>query len=246
MLVSSLSAALFPEVCVACGLLLRRPAPSVAAKPDPGRPPPSPCPLRGTPLQLPLCSRCAPEVTPLAPDERTVDGVVALFAYDGPLAAAISRLKFAGAAALAGPLARLLATAPELADDPTSGACPWDLLAPIPLHPLRAMRRGYNQAALLAAWLARAWPGEQAPELRQRLLRRTRPARPQTELDREGRQHNLRGAFAVRALSPVEGLRVLLVDDVTTTGSTLAAGRRALLSAGAAEVCGLALLRALP
>jgi len=195
---------------------------------------------------LPLCSRCAPEVTPLAPEERRVDGVVALFAYDGPLAAAISRLKFAGASALAGPLARLLATAPELADDPTSGACPWDLLAPIPLHPWRAIRRGYNQAALLADWLARAWPGEQPPEVRRRLLRRARAAPPQTELDREGRQRNLRGAFAVRAGQPVGGLRILLVDDVTTTGSTLGAGRAALLSAGAAEVTGLALLRALP
>ncbi len=251
----NLPAALFPDVCLACGLL-----------------------LRALPAPLPLCSRCAPEVTPLAPEQRCVDGVIALFAYEGPLAAVLARLKFAGDAALAGPLGRLLAGAPELLRRPGEGPPPWDLIAPIPLHPWRALRRGYNQSALLARWLARAWPTEHAPRLSVRLLRRTRAAPPQTQLDRQGRQANLRGAFALRAgqrrgrgrrgarlaelaglarlaglagpAKPrgptVRGLRILLVDDVTTTGSTFAAGRAALRSAGAAEVTGLALLRTLP
>ena len=221
----NLPAALFPDVCLACGLL-----------------------LRALPAPLPLCSRCSPEVTPLAPEQRCIDGVLALFAYEGPLAAALARLKFAGDAALAGPLGRLLAAAPELLRRADGGPPPWDLIVPIPLHPWRALGRGYNQSALLARWLLRAWPCEQVPRLSARLLRRTRAAPPQTQLDRQGRQANLRGAFALRAgqAGTVCGLRILLVDDVTTTGSTFAAGRAALRSAGAAEVTGLALLRTLP
>ena len=214
----------FPSVCLACGLLLRESKPS-----------------------LPLCRGCAPEAIALPPDERTIDGITALFEYEGPLATAITRLKFGGDVAVAGPMGRLLASSPELIKDPRSGAARhWDLLVPLPLHPWRALQRGYDQAVLLTTWLAREWPQASAPRHCPRLLRRTRATTPQTELGGADRRTNVVGAFAVRAGELARGRRILLVDDVTTTGASLQAGRSALLAAGALQVSGLALLRAFP
>jgi ComF family protein len=185
-------------------------------------------------LPLPLCTVCRAGHVPLPPAQRHLDGAEALHAYDGPLARAVAALKYRGEVELAGPLGRLLAGADAFAR-------PWDLVAPVPLHPWRAVLRGYNQAALLAQWALRHAGGP--PRLAPRLLRRLRATPPQADLDREARRRNLLGAFGVRL--PVAGRRVLVVDDVTTTGATLAACLAALRAAGAAEVAGLALLRTL-
>lgn len=205
----------FPALCVACGLVLTA---------RPGGPP--------------LCSACLPDLVRL-PEPRPSPTIAAPFAYEGPIAAAITALKFGGQAALAGPLGRLLAASADL-----DGR--WDRLVPIPLHPLRALRRGFDQAQLVAAALVRAWPGASPPAFTPRALRRTRATPPQTDLDRAGRLENLDRAFACRQPTAVRGARILLVDDVTTTGATLQAGRAALLAAGAAAVDALALARALP
>jgi len=108
------------------------------------------------------------------------------------------------------------------------------LLLPVPLADTRLRERGYNQAALLAQRVARRLRLACAPQA----LRRTRDTGHQLALPREQRAANVRGAFAVvpAAAASLRGRHVALVDDVMTTGATLAEAARVLLAAGAAEV----------
>ncbi|MCF7839087.1 MAG: ComF family protein, partial [Candidatus Marinimicrobia bacterium] len=107
-----------------------------------------------------------------------------------------------------------------------------ETVAPVPLHPVRRRERSYNQSELLARSVARALGLPHAP----RLLRRVRPTETQTHLTAAARRHNVEAAFAVREARWVQGRRVLLVDDVMTTGATVDACARALKQAGAARV----------
>jgi ComF family protein len=185
---------------------------------------------------LALCSLCQPDH--LDSPSPTPDGIAAPFVYQGPLARAVVALKFDGALALAGPLGRLLAEQPLLERD-------WELLIPVPLHWRRRLARGLDQAEELARWTLRHRRriGEQTPKLAARALRRTRSTRAQTDLDAHERARNVHQAFCVRDAARIVGRRVLLLDDVTTTGSTLHACMAALTEAGASEVGALALLR---
>lgn len=114
-----------------------------------------------------------------------------------------------------------------------------EVVVPVPLHAVRERERGLNQAALLARALARARGFPFEP----RALERTRPTETQTHLDREERQRNLRGAFCVRRPRAIAGRRVLLVDDVLTTGSTLGECAATLRRAGAEPSLALTLAR---
>ncbi|WP_431855751.1 ComF family protein [Azospirillum sp.] len=114
-----------------------------------------------------------------------------------------------------------------------------DLLAPVPLHRWRLFLRRYNQAALLAREAGRTSGVAVVPDL---LVRRRR-TRSQGGLDRTGRQRNVAGAFALRRPGSVEGKRVVLVDDVLTTGATVGECARVLRRAGAAQVDVLTLAR---
>ena len=144
--------------------------------------------------------------------------------HDDALRDAILRLKFGGRTALAVPLGALLAHAAEALP-------PADAIVAVPLHASRLRERGFNQAAMLARAAARIL----ALPVLSRALVRTRATGPQTALDRASRAANVRGSMRA---SPrmVSGVRVLLVDDVFTTGATAAAAAHALLDAGATSV----------
>jgi ComF family protein len=117
-----------------------------------------------------------------------------------------------------------------------------DVIVPVPLHPDRLRERGYNQADLIARPLARRL----GVKLRPDVLVRTRPRPPQLVLSRTERWKSVGGAYATREGVRVDKLRVLLVDDVMTTGATLDSCARALRKAGAAEVFGLTVARLVP
>lgn len=114
--------------------------------------------------------------------------------------------------------------------------------ADVVLHPLRQRERGYNQAELIARPLAKRL----GLPLRTYLLVRTKPRPARHRLTRHERWQTVRGAFATRSGTQVDKLRVLLVDDVFTTGATLDSCSRTLQQAGAAGVMGLTVARVVP
>jgi len=119
----------------------------------------------------------------------------------------------------------------EAFEDPRLAGRRFDFIVPVPLHPTRKRERGFNQAELLARALNRA-TGIRL----HRALQRTRYTTTQTQFDRAERMENLKGAFRLRRGSNVQDLRVLLVDDVLTTGSTLSECASVLKAAGAVSV----------
>jgi competence protein ComFC len=131
--------------------------------------------------------------------------------------------------------------AERLAEVAAREAAEWrpDVVVPVPLHADRQRERGYNQAELIARPLAK--------RLRLKfgayLLMRTKPRPPQLVLSRTEHWKSVRGAYATREGLRVDNLRILLVDDVLTTGATLDACARALKKAGAAAVFGLTVAR---
>ena len=140
---------------------------------------------------------------------------------------AIHRFKYGGERALANELGELVAA--RVASHLATGIA-LDVVVPAVLHAERARSRGYDQAWLLAAVVA----DHTALPLRVP-LRRIRPAVPQIALDRAARAENLRGAYVAEA-GALRGARVALIDDVATTGATLAAATGALRAAGARVV----------
>ncbi len=116
-----------------------------------------------------------------------------------------------------------------------------DLVVPVPLHRRRLRWRGFNQGALLAAAVAERL----GRPLELGTLVRTRPTTPQTSHSHDERRRNMRGAFRVKRSERIRGRRVLLVDDVMTTGATVNECARALLAVGARRVEVLTLARVL-
>ena len=118
----------------------------------------------------------------------------------------------------------------------------FDVLVPVPLHADRKRERGYNQAELIAKPLAKRLGVTLAPDAMVRKM----PRPPQLVLSRSEHWKSVRGAYAMRHGAQVDKLRVLLVDDVLTTGATLDACARVLKNAGAAVVMGLTVGRVVP
>jgi ComF family protein len=223
--------ALLPAPCLGCG---------------------EPLPAKGTPLGL--CTKCRAVLAPLPREACAVcarplaahalpadyrcgacrrrppafDRLLALWSYRAPLDAVVQGLKFKRLDYLGGHLAAALATGLE---DRLSG---FDHLVPVPLHWRRRLTRGYNQAERIARPLA-----DQLGLPCSLLLFRRRATPPQSLLGKSDRLANLRKAFVVPRPERVRGLRILLVDDVATTGATLDAAASVLKKAGAASVTAL-------
>lgn len=198
----------------------------------------------------PLCIRCGlPFGTRSGPDHLCSECLTrpprfhqarACALYDAsdtgahPLNAVLQRYKYLHDICLAQPLGSLLLE-----------RCPltiteYDVIVPVPLHLSRLRWRGFNQSQYLAIGLARA-AGVPIDPL---TLERVRPTRPQVQLHEAERRRNVAGAFQVTRPEQVRAQRILLVDDVYTTGATVDECSRALLRAGAASVDVLVLARA--
>lgn len=200
--------------------------------------PPRSCAVCGTPLEMrPLLGREALKCRSCPEHRYGFDCARSYAVYEGALVRAVVLLKFEEMAPLGRWFARKLADMVQGGDDPFAA----DAVVPVPLHKDRLRARGYNQAELIARPLARLLKRPCRPVL----LVRTRPRPDKLHLTLEERWESVRGAFATRPGSRVDNLRVLLIDDVMTTGATLDACARALREAGAKSVTALTVARAL-
>lgn len=222
--------ALLPSPCLACGL---QAAPGKAlCMPCGDSLPRNRSACRACALPLPdgqhaaLCGRCLRRPPP-------VSATLAPFIYADPLDRWVGALKFQRDLAAGQLMGDLLAEALVA----TTVFSDIDALLPMPLHQRRLRQRGFNQVVELLRPLRQS----RFPPLRRDWLQRTRETTAQSGLSAGERRRNLRGAFVADAA--VRGQRVLLVDDVITTGSTVMEAARTLLRAGAAEVRVLALAR---
>jgi competence protein ComFC len=162
---------------------------------------------------------------------RGFDAVYSYGSYEGTLRQLVHLFKYGGVRPLARPFGRFMIQAlPREAG--------FDVIVPMPLHWFKQWQRGFNQADLLAREIGRKWG---VPV--RHVIRRRRATSPQAGLTNAKRRANVRGAFRVARGKPLQGMRVLLVDDVVTTGATASACARVLKRAGAAHVALLALAR---
>jgi ComF family protein len=228
-LVDSCLAAISPWRCVLC----LDPAPGMDLCPDCLLDLPwlgAACRLCALPLSersSEVCGQCA------AAARRAggpfIDQCIAALAYDFPVDYLITGLKYRHQTVYARVLGELL----SIRLHEQRAICKYelpDIVVPVPLHRWRLARRGFNQAAEIAAWLARDHP----VALDEYIVRRIRNTLPQTELGGRARRNNLHNAF--RVVGRVTGQRVAVIDDVLTTGTTANEIARVLKRAGAAEV----------
>ena len=218
---------LYPPFCVGCG----RPGTMYCSTCRDGilriRPPL--CPRCGRPQATSqVCHGCAVKPPP-------VEGIRSVALFEGALRAAIHQFKYGSMRDLAVPLGGLLVSFGE--ETPLAA----DAIVPVPLHARRLRERGYNQAALLAQRLGRALGLPVVHDC----LRRSRYTVSQTELNAQERSRNVEGAFTCTGPG-VRGQRVLLIDDVCTSGATLGACGFALTEGGARSVWALTVARAVP
>lgn len=228
---------IFPPRCNACGELLEQHAPLPFCPPcmagirliDPPL-----CPRCGTPFPATetvdhLCGECLITARPYAV-ARSVGR------YEGTLLAAIHRFKYRGRTGIGELLGQMMADFVDRVWDMSV----FEAILPVPLHKRRLRERGFNQAVILARGLERRF----GIPLEFTWLTRDRFTPPQVGLDKVQRSENVRGAFRVVDPERIAGRRLLLVDDVYTTGSTLSECARVLIRAKAEAVAVLTMARA--
>jgi competence protein ComFC len=225
--------ALFPPRCSACSRFSRA---RFCAQHAP----------TALPVAPPFCRVCASPFDPLAKhDEKCADCRNAIHSFEAARAAwlyagapreAIHRFKYGGKSALATRLAPALLDL--LRSDEVLSQHFFDCVVAVPLHPRRERKRGFNQSDLLARALARQLD---VPSLA--LLQRIRATPPQVGLDAKARSQNVLGAFALHPRAQATNQRILIVDDVYTTGSTLRECAAVLKKGGALSVCAVTIAR---
>ncbi len=224
------SAFVYPEVCQLCGVNRATPAEGFVC---------AHCWQRVRFIRPPFCERCGLpyegnlttpfECTNCREMQLSFRSARSAVAAQGVVLEAIHRYKYQRALWFEPFLADLLIreAAPELRKEK------WDWLVPVPLYSTKQREREFNQAERLARRLSAA---VDIP-MNTRLLKRVSPTRTQTLLTRQERSANVRRAFAARKKARLHGERIVLVDDVFTTGATTSACAKTLLAAGAKEVC---------
>ena len=223
----ALSSLFYPAACVVCSENVERPEYLCET-----------CHSRAPRITPPFCAICSEpfsgaitQTFSCANCEHRIlhfDSAVAAYRSRGPVRKLVHAFKYNGQRHLRHPLADWLG---ETMRDPRLCERRFDLIVPVPLHPARQRERGFNQATLLAELLAPRVSRAPSPG-----PERIRYTPTQTAFDRAERMENLHNAFRLRKNMDVRQLRVLLIDDVLTTGATLSECARVLKKAGAVSV----------
>ena len=226
---------LYPPVCTICGANVR--ASEYLC---------DQCEAKTARVIAPFCQKCSEPFEGAITDaftcancaHRTIhfDAAVAAYRSRGIVRQIIHTFKYGRQIYLRHLVARWLYAA---LDDERLSNRRFDIIIPVPLHPTRQRERGFNQASLLAELLSAEISIQSKPA-----LERIRYTTTQTSLDRAERMENLHKAFRLRKNADVRRLRVLLIDDVLTTGSTLSECARVLKRAGAISVHAVTAARA--
>ncbi len=225
--VGAIVSLLYPPVCTICGANVRA-----------GEYLCDQCDAKTVRVIAPFCQKCSEPFEGAITDtftcancaHRTIhfDAAVAAYRSRGIVRQIVHTFKYGRQIYLRHLVARWLYAA---LDDERLRDRRFDIIIPVPLHPTRQRERGFNQASLLAELLSAEISIQSKPA-----LERIRYTTTQTALDRAERMENLHNAFRLRKNTSVQGLRVLLIDDVLTTGSTLSECARVLKHAGAISV----------
>jgi ComF family protein len=234
--VQGLADLVFPPRCMACGILLT------------GPPDESFCPACFSLIRFvapPLCPCCGIPMAGAGANHLCGDCLVsrppyaiarAVARYEAVLLDAVHVFKYKGKITTGEILGKMMADHVY----PGFSIADYSLIVPVPLHPKRLRERGFNQAVILAREISKRF----SIPLDFLTLRRHAFTEPQVSLGKEQRTANVRGAFVVKDEKKIQGQKIILVDDVYTTGSTVKECAGALMKHGAAEVAVLTLARA--
>lgn len=196
------------------------------------------CDRRQESTETRVCAECWRSLVPCPPEMQAekelppyLDAIYSVFIFDDKMQLIIHALKYNGYRSLGLELGRLVGRklkARFTLDGMTT-------LVPIPLHPIKQRERGYNQAALIARGIKEV-TGMAVDE---KVLKRIKNTKTQTQLSAAERQVNVEGAFALKSNSFQAGQTFILIDDVITTGATMSAAARVLKEAGAVKIIGV-------